>query len=835
MASSRIKGITIEIGGDTTKLDKALRGTDDQIRDIQSDLRAVERALKLDPSNVDLLVQKQRLLGEAVSASKQRMDQLATAAKDAQKALAEGKIDENQYKRLNLELDLAAAAYKEAEKAANGFNDTASEISEVGNTVNDAGEKIKSGVAKIANAAVGVGKMTAAAATAAAGGLLALEANTRDYRVAQGKLNTAFEAAGLSAETAEKSYKGFYNILGDTDTATEASQLLATLVDSEKDVSTWTDIAAGVFGTFGDSLPINGLIEAANETAKTGKVTGVLADALNWAGISEDKFNERLKNATSESQRNRIIMDTLSITYDEAADAFYRNNEELIRSREVQASLDEALASLGETVASVKNDIISDFLPSITDVVSAFNDLVTGVDGADEAFSEAIQDMVSVLVEKLPEFLSFGVDILQSILSGILENLPILVDGLLVVVGAIGDAIADLAPMLWDAGIELLNNLADGLEQGIPVLLNKLPETIESILGFFEEHGPELMEVGGRILNTLVEGLVGFIPLLIEALPKITTALFNFFAENAPAIFAAGAEIINALILGILDTIPVVLENLPALIESVVAFITENAPEIIKAGASIITNLILGLIGAIPDLILALPDIIIALAEGFNELAKMGIDIGLAFIKGIWEGFKSATDWIASQIQGWIDGIIDMFRSLIEGIVDLFKGIFGGDDSSDRTSSAKPRNSNTPRRAVPMAVAAVEEESDSITTYGSRMASAVTSLRQSLPNVEGLSNEYAAMARQIGSGIRSPYAYASMLAGIPQRLNSVDMEAESTSRNRYNSMAEGGNAGRSAPMYANVTLVLNGTVLGRAVAPLVDNYNRLRGVDLVVN
>lgn len=141
------------------------------------------------------------------------------------------------------------------------------------------------------------------------------------------------------------------------------------------------------------------------------------------------------------------------------------------------------------------------------------------------------------------------------------------------------------------------------------------------------------------------------------------------------------------------------LESLPALIESVVAFITENAPEIIKAGAAIITNLILGLIGAIPDLILALHDIIIALAEGFNELAKMGIDIGLAFIKGIWEGFKSATDWIASQIQGWIDGIIDIFRSLIEGIVDLFKGIFGGGDDNQKQSSGSRSSSPNPRRS----------------------------------------------------------------------------------------------------------------------------------------
>ena len=134
--------------------------------------------------------------------------------------------------------------------------------------------KLKSGLASAGKvAAAGIGTITAAAG-AAVGGLLALESSTEEYRVAQGKLNTAFEAAGYGAETAQQAYNAFYGILGDTDTATEASQLLAKLADSAEDVSTWTDIAAGVAGTFGDALPIEGLIESANETARVGQVTG---------------------------------------------------------------------------------------------------------------------------------------------------------------------------------------------------------------------------------------------------------------------------------------------------------------------------------------------------------------------------------------------------------------------------------------------------------------------------------------------------------------------------------------------------------------------------------
>ena len=257
-----------------------------------------------------------------------------------------------------------------------GLNKTASSV-------------LKTGAAAIAG--------ISAAATGAVAGLSALAESTEEYRVAQGKLNTAFEAAGFSAETAQKSYNAFYEILGDTDTATEASQLLAKLAENEEDVSKWTDIAAGVFGTFGDSLPIEGLIEASNETAKVGEVTGVLADALNWAGISEDEFNEKLAACTSESERNQLIMETLAGTYDEASNAFYRNNAALIESRKAQARLDEIMGKLGEQASIVKTEIMTGLTP-------ALENLVENVDW--EKLGSAISSFVSTIIDNGPTIIS---------------------------------------------------------------------------------------------------------------------------------------------------------------------------------------------------------------------------------------------------------------------------------------------------------------------------------------------------------------------------------------------------------------------------------------------
>lgn len=548
----------------------------------------------------------------------------------------------------------------------------------IGTDIDESG--FKSGLSKLGGVAKTALKGTVAAiggvATAATGavtGLLALESATEEYRVAQGKLNTAFEAAGYGPETASKAYGDFYKILGDTDTATEASQLLAKLAENEEDVSTWTDIAAGVFGTFGDSLPIEGLIESANETAKVGQVTGVLADALNWAGISEDEFNEKLAECTSESERNQLIMDTLSRTYDQASEAFYRNNEALIQARENQILLDDTLSQLGETVSKVKNNLLSEFLPSIASVVTAFNDLVNGVDGADEALSTAIGDMVTALVEKLPDFLSFGVDVLQAILQGIIDNLPTLLDGLAQVVEEIFVALVELAPSLLDAGIELLKYIADGIKNGIPSLVEKLPEIISSIS--------------------------------------------EYFTENLPSILDTGADILISLIDGIVSAIPILMENLPQILTSIIDFIVENLPEIIGTGVEILTALVYGIISAIPSIVLALPDVVKAILDGFAQLPQMLFDIG------------------ANIIQGLIDGFLSMVGNVVDAIGSVIDAIFGTAEKEAEVHSPSKRGERLGKNIDQGIANGLEGNAASVKSAVSRL-DVLSELERAMPNIE---------------------------------------------------------------------------------------------------
>lgn len=450
---------------------------------------------------------------------------------------------------------------------------------------------------------------------------MALESSTEEYRVAMGKLNTAFEAAGYGAETAQQAYNAFYGILGDTDTATEASQLLAKLADSAEDVSTWTDIAAGVAGTFGDALPIEGLIESANETARVGQVTGTLADALNWASISEDDFNARLAACSSESERNNLIMETLSGTYDEASEAFYRNNEALVEARNNQAQLDATLATLGQTVSDVKNRLLTEFLPAISNVATAFSGMLSGAAGADQEFASAVQGLVNVAVSKLPEFLSMGVQILSSLASGIVQSIPTLVAAVPQIVAEIGEALTELLPQVLNMGVQLLDQLVSGIETGLPDMAARLPQIVDNFLSFLTEHLPDILDKGVEMLNSLVNGIINTIPQMVASLPKIIT--------------------------------------------SFVTFIANNLPKIIEAGINILVNLIAGIIKAIPQLVAALPQIIAAIVDGIAALMGSIVDIGKNIVEGIWEGIQNAIGWFTDKITGFFSGIIDGVKGML--------------------------------------------------------------------------------------------------------------------------------------------------------------------------
>lgn len=275
---------------------------------------------------------------------------------------------------------IAAKTGKSVEEA---LKDIAKESENANKKVGDLANKMAGGLKK-GLTAVG------AAVTGFVGSLIASSAASQEFVEDMGKLETAFTTSGHTVETAKKVYNDFVGLLGETDQSVEAANHLAKLTQNEQELAKWTNIAAGIYGTFGDSLPLEGLTEAANETAKVGQVTGPLADALNWAGVSEDAFNEALAACNSEQERSTLITQTLSDIYQEAGNTYQSVNADLIAARQATSDLSAANAEMGQTITPIISSVkqaFADFLNNITPKIKEF---VNGVDW--QAFGQTVEN-----------------------------------------------------------------------------------------------------------------------------------------------------------------------------------------------------------------------------------------------------------------------------------------------------------------------------------------------------------------------------------------------------------------------------------------------------------
>lgn len=168
MAAGRIKGITVEIGGDTTKLQTALKGVNSEIKNTQAQLKDVEKLLKLDPGNTELLAQKQKLLSDAVSETKEKLTTLKTAAEQANTALANGDISQEQYDALQREIIETEQDLKKLEEQANQSAAALQKISATGEKLKTVGDNISSAGQKMLPVTAAVTGLGTAAVTTAA-------------------------------------------------------------------------------------------------------------------------------------------------------------------------------------------------------------------------------------------------------------------------------------------------------------------------------------------------------------------------------------------------------------------------------------------------------------------------------------------------------------------------------------------------------------------------------------------------------------------------------------------------------------------------------------------
>ena len=334
------------------------------------------------------------------------------------------------------------------------------------------GFKDASATANKALAAIG------AAALATVGALLNLSQATEEYRTNQAKLDTAFQAAGASAGVARDVYNDLYRVLGDDGQATEAAAHIAQITTNEQEMAEWTTICEGVYATFGESLPIESLTESANETIKVGKVTGSLADALNWAGISEDEFNEKLASCSTEEERATLVRQTLNGQYQAAADIYEDTAESILAANEAEAAYAEAMADLGETMEPIntaltdfKTQVIEEIKPIIEDIIDKYGpDIETFL----QNLATDIGNVISWVVDNWDTISNLGTVILVVAAAlGVLSAIMTVVNAVMYaspitwIVAAIVALIAAIALCIiyWDEIKEAISNAWETIKE----------------------------------------------------------------------------------------------------------------------------------------------------------------------------------------------------------------------------------------------------------------------------------------------------------------------------------------------------------------------------------
>lgn len=277
------------------------------------------------------------------------------------------------------------------------------------------------------------------------------------------------------------------------------------------------------------------------------QVTGTLADALNWSSISEDEFNAALSECSTEAERNQLIMDTLSGAYSDAADAFYENNQQLVEARKNQAALDKATANLGSAVSGLKTKLKNDLVPGLSDVTDSFADMISGVEGAEDDFDDALTGMIKNANLVLPKYIKLGGDIISEIGKGIVKNAPEIIDTLGDVLGEAGEVAGGLIvelvkgiPDMVEGAGDLVFNVIRGVASGVQEELGIMGQSYEEVAERIHAAAADVTAFADEIENAQ-PSLIGIENLLSETGKSASDldAAIDAEANAVNAIFAA--------------------------------------------------------------------------------------------------------------------------------------------------------------------------------------------------------------------------------------------------------------------------------------------------------
>ena len=710
MASGKIRGITVEIGGDTTKLGKAIGDVEKQSNSLKGELKQVEKLLKMDPGNADLMAQKQEILTRAVSETSEKLKILKEAQSQVEQQFKDGKIGEDQYR----------AFQREIIKTENELSGFRSELDGTGDDLKKTGDSAEQSSDGFTIMKGALADMVSNAITSAitaigdlVGALFDLSEATEEYRSMQAKLEGSSETFGYSMDFAKSKYEEFYKYLGDDQMATNAVTNLMGLGTSTENVSKLAEGATAVWASYGDSIPIESLTESMNETIKVGKVTGTFADTINWCKDSnnqlnksldgnkkaqkafndaleeglpvEDAFNEALSKITDEQERADVVAKFLNDTYGESKKAYDETAGSILDANEAELQLKETQAQLGETVEPVntaltnmKNQALEAIAPLVEKLVDSFMNLYEWL----QKNPVAMQILTAVVIALGTAFtILAGALAIQGIITGVTKafaflNTTLLANPIVLIIAAIAALIA--------AFIYLWNN-CESFREFWKNLWSKIKEITHTIVlalkQFFTVMIPDMLNKVVTWFKSLPEKVRGAISSMVE---KVKT-IFNNVRSKA-------IEITTNLITSVINwfkQLPGKIWN--AIVSAVTRVATWGANMKAKA-VSAVTSLVSSVISFMKQLPGKIWNAIVGAVSkvatwGSNMKAKATSAVS-SMVSNIFKyasqipgKIRSAIQGAISTVSGWGSSLIstagNAIRNMVSNIISIASGLPG--------------------------------------------------------------------------------------------------------------------------------------------------------------
>ncbi|SFU89075.1 phage tail tape measure protein [Butyrivibrio sp. M55] len=628
MAASRIKGITIEIGGDTTKLQTALKGVNTEIRNTQQQLKDVEKLLKLDPGNTELLAQKQKLLKDAVQETKEKLETLKTAAEQANTALANGDISQSQYDALQREIIETEKELERLEQQANQSATALQKIAADGEKLKTMGDNVSAVGQKFLPVTAGVTALGTAAVKTAA-----------DFDSAMSKVAAVSGATGeefdkLKAKAREMGSKTKFS-------ASEAAEAMNYMA-----MAGWKteDMLGGIEG-------VMNLAAASGEDLAT--TSDIVTDALTAFGLSASEsghFADVLAAASSNANTNVSMM-----------------GETFKYCAPIAGSLGFSVEDTAEAIGLMANAGIKS-----TQAGTALRTIMTNLSGDVKICGESIGE-VSIATTNADGSMRDLSDILadcRMAFSGLSESEKAAAAESLVGKNAMSGFLA-----LMNAGEADINKLSgaiancDGTAAG---MADTMQDNLAGQLTILKSQLEELAISFGELLMPAIRQIVSWIQGFVDKLNSMDEGTRKFIVTIALVAAAIGPVlIIVGKVMSAIGTIMTIIPKLAGVINA--------AKGVIAAfNAVCAANPYVLIIAAIVALVAAF----IYLWNNCEEFRQFWIDlwegikeIAIAVWEALKEFFVAAWEFIKTTAETVWNGIKNLFSSLWEGIKNIFQTV----------------------------------------------------------------------------------------------------------------------------------------------------------------